>query len=107
MGFAELTGSRARYVLYHPGFTRSGIDGHPGPVVRAALGVLARFLARPVAGAVRPVVEWIDRPPAQALSAIDRGTRLPRSPKTLDADTAARLAAYTEDVLGGPGAGRR
>lgn len=105
-GFAELTGSRVRYVLYHPGFTRSGIDGHPSPVVRGALRVLARFFARPVADAVRPVVEWIDRPPAQALSAIDRGKRLPPSLKTLDAGAAARLAAYTEEVLAGLAAGR-
>ncbi|TKG71911.1 SDR family NAD(P)-dependent oxidoreductase [Prauserella endophytica] len=99
--FAEQAASKARYVLYHPGFTRSGVDGHPHPVVRGALGLLAKAFARPVADSVRPIVEWIDRPPAEPLSAIDRGTPVGRSLKTLDLGAAARLAAYTEKLLSG------
>ncbi|MFF5986812.1 SDR family NAD(P)-dependent oxidoreductase [Prauserella flavalba] len=99
--FAEQAASKARYVLYHPGFTRSGVDGHPNPVVRRALGLLAKAFARPVADSVRPIVEWIDRPPAEPLSAIDRGTPVGSSLKTLDPGAAARLAAYTEKLLSG------
>ncbi|TDC37581.1 short-chain dehydrogenase, partial [Actinomadura sp. KC345] len=55
--------------------------------------------ARPVARSVRPITEWIDRPPAEPLSAIDRGKPVDLSLKTLDPDDAARLAAYTEDLL--------
>ena len=36
-------GHRAGYVLYHPGFTRSGLDGHPNPVLRGVLKILARL----------------------------------------------------------------
>lgn len=88
-------GHRARYVLYHPGFTRSGLDGHPNPLVRGTLKALARFFARPVEQSVRLVVEWIDNPPAAPLTAVDRGKTLPLSLSTLDPRDAARLDAYT------------
>ncbi|MFE7130225.1 SDR family NAD(P)-dependent oxidoreductase [Streptomyces sp. NPDC057638] len=99
VAFAERAVSKARYVLYHPGFTRSGIDGHPSPLVRGSLRVLARFFARDVADVVRPVVQWIDRPPTEPLTAIDRGRPVERSLRTLDPATAARLADYTGSLL--------
>ncbi|MFI6507233.1 SDR family NAD(P)-dependent oxidoreductase [Streptosporangium sp. NPDC050855] len=101
VAFAERAGSRARYVLYHPGFTRSGADAHPNPLVRGSIKLLAGLFARPVADAVRPIVGWIDEPPADALSAVDRGRPVDRSLRTLDPGDAARLAAYTEDLLRG------
>ncbi|MFV2173818.1 hypothetical protein ACFHW2_04835 [Actinomadura sp. LOL_016] len=93
--------SKVRYVLYHPGFTRSGAGAHPNPLVQNAIRVLATFFARPVADAVRPIVEWIDRPPAGALTAIDRGKDVDPGSKTLDPDDAARLATYTRELLRG------
>ncbi|MEU8341940.1 SDR family NAD(P)-dependent oxidoreductase [Spirillospora sp. NPDC048832] len=99
VAFAGRVESRARYVLYHPGFTRSGADAHPNPLARNTIKLLARFFARPVADAVRPIVEWIDRPPGAPLSAIDRGKPVDLALKTLNPADAARLAAYTEDLL--------
>ncbi|MBB4771790.1 SDR family NAD(P)-dependent oxidoreductase [Actinomadura livida] len=99
VAFAGQAESKARYVLYHPGFTRSGADSHPNPLARNAIKLLARLFARPVTDAVRPIVEWIDRPPADPLSAIDRGKPVDLSLKTLNPDAAARLAAYTEELL--------
>ncbi|WP_149261300.1 SDR family NAD(P)-dependent oxidoreductase [Actinomadura sp. K4S16] len=99
VAFAGQAESKVRYILYHPGFTRSGADGHPNPLIRNTIRLLARFFARPVADAVRPIVEWIDQPPESALSAIDRGKPVDMSLKTLDPDDAARLAAYTRDLL--------
>lgn len=99
VAFARQAGSRARYVLYHPGFTRSGADGHTSPLVRAGIRVLARIFARPVAEAVRPVGAWIDDPPAAPLTAVDRGRPVPESLPTLDPADAARLAARTEELL--------
>lgn len=90
---------KARYVLYHPGFTRSGLDGHPNPVVRGLLKTLALFFARPVAQSARPIVDWIDEPPAEPLTAIDRGKPVDLSLKTLDPGDAARLRAYTERLV--------
>jgi NAD(P)-dependent dehydrogenase (short-subunit alcohol dehydrogenase family) len=97
--FAGQAESKVRYILYHPGFTRSGADAHPNPLIQNTIKLLARFFARPVADAVRPIVEWIDQPPEEALSAIDRGKPVDLSLKTLNPDDAARLAAYTHDLL--------
>ncbi|MFI6481500.1 SDR family NAD(P)-dependent oxidoreductase [Nonomuraea sp. NPDC050663] len=97
--FAARSSSKARYVLYHPGFTRSGVDNHPSPMVRASLRLLGRLFARPVAASASPIVEWIDHPPTTPLTAVDRGKELDLSLKTLDLDDAARLAAYTEKLL--------
>ncbi|MEV4896157.1 SDR family NAD(P)-dependent oxidoreductase [Nonomuraea sp. NPDC055795] len=101
VAFAGSARSKARYVLYHPGFTRSG-TGHQNPLVRGSLKLLARLFARPVPDAVRPIVGWIDQPPSAALSAFDRGREVDLSLKTLDPAAAARLAAYTEKLLQSP-----
>ncbi|MCT9082997.1 SDR family NAD(P)-dependent oxidoreductase [Streptomyces fulvoviolaceus] len=102
VSFANQPAGKARYVLYHPGFTRSGADGHPSPVTRAAIKLLARLFARPVEDAVRPIIDWIDTPPTDPLTAIDRGRPVEKSLKTLDPGAAERLAAYTEGVLSSP-----
>jgi NAD(P)-dependent dehydrogenase (short-subunit alcohol dehydrogenase family) len=87
----------ARYVLYHPGFTRSGLDGHPNPLVRGVLKTLARVAARPVERSVAPILEWIDHPPAERLTTSDRGRAVDLSGREADA---RRLVAYTQDLLG-------
>lgn len=96
--FAARSGSRARYVLYHPGFTRSGdLSTLPTPVrglIRAA-----SVFARPVGRSVHPVVEWIDDPPSDALTANDRGRPVPLSTGTLDPAAARRLGTVTDALL--------
>jgi NAD(P)-dependent dehydrogenase (short-subunit alcohol dehydrogenase family) len=88
-------GLKTRYVLYHPGFTKSGTDAHPNPLVRGVIKTLAVFFARPVTQSVQPIVEWIDRPPADPLTAVDRGKRLTLTLPTLDPAAARRLDEYT------------
>jgi NAD(P)-dependent dehydrogenase (short-subunit alcohol dehydrogenase family) len=88
----------ARYVLYHPGFTKSGLDGHPSRFVRGVLKTLATVAARPVEKSVAPIVEWIDNPPKALLTASDRGKPVDLSGKEADA---TRLMAYTESLLAG------
>lgn len=87
---------RARYVLYHPGFTKSGLDGHPSRFVRGVLKTLAAVAARPVARSVAPIVEWIDRPPTALLTTSDRGKFVDLSGKEA---AAARLMAYSESLV--------
>nr|WP_198151982.1 SDR family NAD(P)-dependent oxidoreductase [Kibdelosporangium sp. MJ126-NF4] len=82
---------RTRYVMYHPGFTRSGPQG---PVVR----LLAKAFARPVAESVAPIVDWISQPPEEPLTASDRGKPVPLSLRTLSPDDAARLDARTKGL---------
>jgi NAD(P)-dependent dehydrogenase (short-subunit alcohol dehydrogenase family) len=87
---------KARYVLYHPGFTRSGLDGYPNPVVRGVLKTLAAVAARPVGRSVAPIIEWISHPPGALLTASDRGKPVDLSGKEADA---RRLMEYTESLL--------
>lgn len=96
VGFARRSGSRARYVLYHPGFTRSGDRSPLSPVLRGVLRLLAAVAAQPVAAAVAPVHSFLDEPPSEPLTAIDRGRRLPLDLPTLDPGDADRLMDLSE-----------
>ncbi|WP_147141393.1 SDR family NAD(P)-dependent oxidoreductase [Stackebrandtia albiflava] len=112
VSYAERYGGVVPYVMYHPGFTRSGdLSTLPAPA-RWVIRVLGAVAARPVARSAAPVVDWVDAPPRDALTAIDRGRRLPSTLKTLDPADARRLAAMTADLLsrlstGGPVIHRR
>lgn|GEM_PF-452102 len=99
VAFAGSSGSRARYVLYHPGFTRSGDLSPLPPAVRASIRAAARVSARPVDESVAPVHGFIDTPPTAALTAIDRDRPVPLTLGTLDPQDAARLARATERLL--------
>ncbi|UWP83154.1 SDR family NAD(P)-dependent oxidoreductase [Dactylosporangium fulvum] len=98
VGFAQRSGSRARYVLYHPGFTKSG-DRSPLPLALRGLLAMASLVARPVADAVAPIHQFLDTPPTAPLTAVDRGKQLPLSLPTLDPRNAARLMDLTEKLL--------
>jgi NAD(P)-dependent dehydrogenase (short-subunit alcohol dehydrogenase family) len=99
VAFAARSVGRARYVMYHPGFTRSGDLSTLNPVLRGTIRLLARFAARPVETSVRPIVDFIDRPPSAALTAVDRGKPVDLSLKTLDRGDGDRLAAVTAELL--------
>jgi hypothetical protein len=87
------------YVLYHPGFTRSG-DLSPLPwALRTAIRAAARLKAQPVEDAVRPIHDFIDHPPAAPLTAVDRGRKLSPDLPTLRPADARRLADATEGLL--------
>jgi hypothetical protein len=93
------------YVLYHPGFTRSGdLSALPAPL-RLAVRAAARLAARPVEASVAPVHGFIDRPPSAPLTTIDRGRPVPPGLTTLDPADASRLARVTSALLSGIGPG--
>ncbi|UGQ15044.1 SDR family NAD(P)-dependent oxidoreductase [Yinghuangia sp. ASG 101] len=99
VSFADRAVGKARYVLYHPGFTRSGDLSPLNPLARGAIRLLARLRARPVEASIRPIVAWIDTPPSAPLTAVDRGKPLDLSLPTLDKHNAERLATLTEDLV--------
>lgn len=70
-----------------------------GRRLRLFIRVAAKFAARSVEQAIAPVHEFIDSPPAAPLTAIDRGTSLPLTLKTLDPANARRLADATKSLL--------
>ncbi len=100
------THDRIAYVLYHPGFTRSGDLTSLSPVMRAAIRAAARISGRPIEKSIAPVLAYIGAPPQVPLTARDRNELLPLSLPTLDPALAQRLAALTEELLAsvrGPG----
>jgi NAD(P)-dependent dehydrogenase (short-subunit alcohol dehydrogenase family) len=99
VGYAAEHGDAVPYVLYHPGFTRSGdLTALPAPS-RTAIRVAARLAARPVEASVAPVNDFIDRPPSTPLTAFDRGRPVPLDLPTLDPGNAQRLARVTAALL--------
>ncbi|GIG64251.1 SDR family NAD(P)-dependent oxidoreductase [Phytomonospora endophytica] len=90
--------TRVPFVMYHPGFTRSGDTSFLNPVLKTVMYGL-RVFAKPIAKSVAPIHDWIDRPPATPLTADDRGKPVDPSLKTLDPGDAARLADYTAELL--------
>lgn len=99
VAYAAQRDNPVRYVLYHPGFTKSG-DLTPLPAAaRLFIRVAATFAARPVERAIEPVHGFVDNPPTAPLTAIDRDRSLPLTLATLDPTNAARLAEATSLLL--------
>jgi NAD(P)-dependent dehydrogenase (short-subunit alcohol dehydrogenase family) len=103
VSYAAEHGATVRYVLYHPGFTRSGDLSVLPPATRAAIRAAARVFARPVEESVAPIHDFIDNPPSVPLTAIDRNKPVPLTLATLDPGDAARLAHVTTALLSGMG----
>ncbi|KPI19089.1 short-chain dehydrogenase/reductase SDR [Actinobacteria bacterium OK074] len=98
--FALEPSSKARYVLYHPGFTATlGGIAHLKQPVKGIITVLSKIAAKPVDKAIAPMLELIDAPPADRLTAIDRGKPVDLSMKTFDPDNARRLADVTRQLV--------
>ncbi|MEV0651257.1 SDR family NAD(P)-dependent oxidoreductase [Phytomonospora sp. NPDC050363] len=98
VAFAERTAGSVPFLMYHPGFTRSGDTSFLNPVLRIVMRGMQVF-ANPVAKSVAPIHGWIESPPREALTAIDRGNPVDLSVKTLDPADARRLDEYTEELL--------
>ncbi|WP_433386345.1 SDR family NAD(P)-dependent oxidoreductase [Micromonospora sp. KLBMP9576] len=101
VAMAARFGRQASYVLYHPGFTRSGYSAMEqiNPLTRALIRTIARAAARPVEKAIAPVHDFIDAPPPAPLTAVDRGRPVPLDRQTLDPAAARRLAEVTAGLL--------
>jgi NAD(P)-dependent dehydrogenase (short-subunit alcohol dehydrogenase family) len=99
VAFAERVGVRVPYVLYHPGFTKSGDLSSLPAAIRAAIKLAAKLSAHSIEESIAPIHEFIENPPDAPLSAIDRGKHLPLTLETLDPADAKRLAEATEDLL--------
>jgi len=101
VAMAAQVGEQVPYVLYHPGFTRSGDSAmeQVSPMTRAVIKTLAAVAARSVERAIAPVHDFLDSPPTVPLTAVDRGKPAPLDLKTLDPAAARRLADATEQIL--------
>lgn len=101
VAMAEEYGDRVPYVLFNPGFTKSGDAAMEQlrPSTRALIKALAAIAAKPVERAVAPVHEVLDAPPAARLTALARSRPLPLDLPTLDPGAARRLAGATAQML--------
>nr|WP_308039867.1 oxidoreductase [Streptomyces sp. PSKA30] len=93
-------GAGLRYVLVHPGATRTGIAGQYDEPTRRHIEELQRT-AKSVAEALVPIVAVIDDPPVRPLSAFVEGRELDVRTKDFDASAARRLHALTKDIRAG------
>ncbi|GAB2506202.1 hypothetical protein GCM10026982_36150 [Nocardiopsis aegyptia] len=97
---ADEPSSRARIVLHHPGFTRTlGGIGHLRQPAKGIITLLGKVAAKPVETAIAPMVEVIDGPPAEPLTAIDRGRPVDLAMATFDPARARELAEATRGLV--------
>jgi NAD(P)-dependent dehydrogenase (short-subunit alcohol dehydrogenase family) len=99
VAFADRNIGKARFVMYHPGFTRSGEMSPLNPLVRMLITILAKLKAQPIETAIRPINAFLDHPPTEPLTAIDRGKPVDLSLVTLNKADANRLLTVTEKML--------
>ncbi|WP_150254398.1 SDR family NAD(P)-dependent oxidoreductase [Nocardiopsis deserti] len=92
-------GARVRYVLYNPGFVRTGMaDPLPLPQ-RVLTRALARVFATPAGRAAVPLARFLDAPPEAAVTAFRRGTELGLTGADFAPGAADRLHSHTVDLL--------
>ncbi|MFD8935367.1 SDR family NAD(P)-dependent oxidoreductase [Streptomyces sp. NPDC059578] len=101
VAFAENPSSRAKYVLYHPGFTRTDAINQFNQPLRALVKAYAKVGAKSVADSAAPMIRWIENPPAERLTVDDRGKPVDLNLKTFDQGDASRLVGVTEELLKG------
>ena len=89
---------RARYVLLFPGGKRTGFAGEFDAATAAHIDRMKRA-AQPVEFTVPPILEIIDDPPREPLSAFAEGTPLSLLRPAFDTGTAARLDSITRELL--------
>ncbi len=96
--FARRAPARVRYVLLHPGVVDTGLSGDYDPEMAARVEAM-RLGAQSVRRAVRPILDVLDTPPVEPLTAIVQGRPLDVRGPAFDPDAAARLFDETANLL--------
>ncbi|WP_198961474.1 TIGR03618 family F420-dependent PPOX class oxidoreductase [Pseudonocardia sp. MH-G8] len=99
IGFAQdRVSAKARYVLLFPGVVATSFSGEYDAATAAAVEAL-RASATPVDEAILPILDVLDHPPVEPLSAFDTGRRLAVDTPAFDVAPARRLHAETVRLL--------
>lgn len=98
---ARHPGTNVHYVLFNPGFVRTAMADPLPTAQRLLTKGLATVFARSVGKTVPPLVELLDRPPAEPVSAWFRGRRLSLTGEDFDPARATRLDAVTAELIAG------
>ncbi|MEU5761423.1 TIGR03618 family F420-dependent PPOX class oxidoreductase [Nocardia sp. NPDC047648] len=91
--------ARVRYVLLHPGVVNTALSGDYDAEMAARIETLRRT-AQPIDVAIGPIIEVLDDPPAEALTAIVQGQPVDVHGPAFDTAAAARLYDETTKLLG-------
>ncbi|WP_211215348.1 SDR family NAD(P)-dependent oxidoreductase [Actinoalloteichus spitiensis] len=89
---------RTRFVLVHPGYTNSGLNGVPQPA-KALMAVMGALFARSVSTSIAPIIRLIDEPSDQRLIAWDRTKPVDLGLSSLDPGDARRLFDLTRHLV--------
>ncbi|MFJ2093518.1 SDR family NAD(P)-dependent oxidoreductase [Streptomyces sp. NPDC087901] len=99
VSYAEQHGPAGiRYVLIHPGVTATGFSGEYDADTLPHIRSMQRD-AKPVEAALPPIVDAIDKPPSEPLSAFVEGRRIPVGTRDFDPAAARRLRDLTDRLL--------
>ena len=100
VGFArEHRTSEIKYVMFNPVYVRSSFSGEFAKPVRFVISALGALFAKPAEEAIQPIVELIERPPAQELSFYKAAEKQDRTPTQVDVEDAERLYRETKRIL--------
>lgn len=100
VGFARRRPSpKVRYVLLHPGVVDTAFSGEYDAAAAAQIERM-RATAQPVQDAIVPILEILDHPPTEPLTAVANGQSLDVHGPAFDAAQADRLYAETRILLG-------
>ncbi|MFI1927317.1 SDR family NAD(P)-dependent oxidoreductase [Streptomyces sp. NPDC020377] len=93
-------GAGLRYVLIHPGATRTSISGQYDEPTLRHIEEMQRT-AKPITEALAPIVAALNSPPPRPLSAFVEGRELDVHSADFDRAAARRLHEHTEEFLKG------
>ncbi|MBT2212114.1 SDR family NAD(P)-dependent oxidoreductase [Actinomadura sp. NEAU-AAG7] len=98
-GYVRIRPSKkVRYVLYNPGSVATALSGEYHPRVAAQIEIMRRH-AQPVDKAIVPMLDLLDDPPAEPLSAVVMGRPIPLDGPGFDPGAARRLHDLTRELL--------
>lgn len=89
---------RTRYVLFNPGMTSTGFSGEYDEQTATHITAMKKF-GKPVEKSIVPIIDLMDSPPAEPLSAFVEGKRISVEHKYFDKDSATRLYEITQELL--------
>lgn len=97
--FAERHGNGpVKYVLFHPGTTSTSFAGEFDPQT-AAFIEQQKALAKPATDVVTPIVQLLDKPPKEPLTAFNMYTEISLHNHLFSTKSATRLANITAELL--------
>ncbi|MFD0205542.1 MULTISPECIES: SDR family NAD(P)-dependent oxidoreductase [Saccharothrix] len=97
VGFAAQHGlGKIKYVLFNPVYVRTSFAGEFPAPVRFFITLFGKLFAKPVEKGVLPIVDIIERPPAEEFSVYKAAKKLDHAPTDGDREDAERLFRETK-----------